>query len=162
MNTIFSLASKCKALQCNSDARLRCPTHQSCAWLLASWGGRGLASLETWIHTASYRSLLRVWTVQGTIKGIPKRLGLFFWDERKYSSVLICGSKGGVRCEGALTHSAIITWTAGLVTYFRPWQLKLINNCIKITLNSNIKYCIEKHFYFMTRWRAYLTTPHHT
>lgn len=46
-------------------------------------------------------------------------------------------AKGGVRCEGALTHSAVITWIAGLVTYFRPWQSKLIKNCIKITLILN-------------------------
>lgn len=61
-------------------------TDQSCAWLLASCGGRGLARRDTWIQTASYRSFLLVWTVQGTIRGMPNRLGRFFWDERKYSS----------------------------------------------------------------------------
>lgn len=64
-------------------------THQSWAWLLASWGGSGLANRDTWIQTESYRSFFRVCTVHGTISGIPKRLGRFFWDDRKYNSVLI-------------------------------------------------------------------------
>lgn len=67
--------------------------HQSCAWLLASCGGSGLASRDTWIQMASYRSFLLVWTVQGTMSGMPKRLGRFFWDDRKYSSVRIWGHK---------------------------------------------------------------------
>lgn len=73
----------------NYRSRLIPWTYQSWAWLLASWGGSGLANRDTWIQTASYRSFFRVCTVHGTISGIPKRLGRFFWDDRKYSSVLI-------------------------------------------------------------------------
>ncbi len=58
--------------------RRRLSAYQSWAWLLASCGGSGLASRDTWIQTASYRSFLLVWTVQGTMSGMPNRLGRFF------------------------------------------------------------------------------------
>lgn len=72
-----------------SGEQRRLLMYQSWAWLLASCGGSGLASRDTWIQTASYRSFLLVWTVQGTIRGMPNRLGRFFWDDRKYNSVRI-------------------------------------------------------------------------
>lgn len=72
-------------------------------------------------------------------------------------------AKGGGRCEGALTHSTTITWIAGLVTYFRPWQLKLINDCIKMTLipilnRVNFDRWLEKFLYLMVLWWGYLTS----
>lgn len=159
-NTILNLASKCKALYSNSDPRLNSPVLCMVTGFLRREGAGQPGNLDP-------HSIIEVpfpcVNCAGNNQWHPKETGpiLLRWEKIQLRPHL-WEAKGGIRCEGALTHSTIITWIAGLVTYFRPWQFKLIINCIKTTLiptlnTVNFDHWLEKRLYFKKLWRGYVT-----